>query len=263
MNPTAAWFQGQIVDEAGVHIPAQSLTVTQGVAVFESLRLVDGAAPLVERHARRLAEGCARAGWTHANQDWGAILRALCAERGQREGRARILVGDGFALVTCGPLPADLERERSEGVGMSTLALGHATHGFKSASRLALWLAEREAGGEVALRDAHGALLETTRANLFAAADTRLWTADESRVLPGIARGLVIELAHELGLDIVAQPPELRRLPQNTELFATNAVRGVRPVARLDGRPLHVPLTPTSTTRRLQRALDEKMGLAL
>jgi branched-subunit amino acid aminotransferase/4-amino-4-deoxychorismate lyase len=140
--------------------------------------------------------------------------------------------------------------------------MGHATHAFKSASRLALWLAERDAGGEVALRDAHGSLLETTRANLFAAADTRLWTAEESRVLPGVARGLLIELAADLGLDVIAQAPDLRRLPQNTELFATNAVRGVRPVARLDGKPLHVPLSSASTTRRMQRALDEKMGLA-
>src|SRR5262245_2043232 len=161
MNGAAAWFQGEIVDESEVRIPATSLTVTQGVAVYESLRLVAGAAPLVERHARRLAEGCARVGWTHAHHDWDAILRTLCTARGLDEGRARILLGDGFALVTCGPLPAELERERSEGVGLSTVYMGHTTHGFKSASRLGLWLAEREAGGEVALRDAQGGLLET------------------------------------------------------------------------------------------------------
>jgi len=263
MNPSAAWFQGQIMDESAVRIPGASLTVTQGVAVYEGLRLVGGAAPLIEHHARRLAEGCARVGWTHANEDWDAILRKLCAERAQLEGRARILIGDGFALVTCGPLPPELGRERSEGVELSTVHMGHTTHGFKSASRLALWLAERDAGGEVALRAAGGALLETTRANLFAAADTRLWTADASRVLPGVARGLLIELAAELGLSVIEQPPDLRRLPQNTELFASNAVRGVRPVSRLDGRPLHVPLGETSTTRRLQRALDAAMGLAL
>ena len=262
MNRSVAWFQGEIVDESSVRIPAASLTITQGVAVYESLRLVAGTAPLLERHARRLAEGCASLGWTHGSHDWAAILRQLCVERAQDEGRARILIGDGFALVTCGPLPAELERERSEGMELATVHMGHATHGFKSASRLALWLAEREAGGEVALRDAGGALLETTRANLFAAADTRLWTADESRVLPGVARGLLLEIAGELGLDTVAQAPDLRRLPQNAELFATNAVRGVRPVARLDGKPLHVPLGATSTTRRVQRALDQKMGLA-
>jgi branched-subunit amino acid aminotransferase/4-amino-4-deoxychorismate lyase len=244
-----------------VRIPAASVSVTQGVAVYESLRLVDGAAPLVERHARRIADGCAQLGWPEPSQDWNEIVRALCAERGQREGRARILIGDGFALVTCGPLPATLERERNEGIELRTTHLAHATHTFKSASRLALWQAERDAGGEVALCEPQGALLETSRANLFAATDTRLWTAAADRVLPGVARALVIEIAAELRLDVIAQAPDLRRLPSDVELFATNAVRGLRPVARIDGHALSVPASASATTRRVQRALDARMGL--
>jgi para-aminobenzoate synthetase / 4-amino-4-deoxychorismate lyase len=261
VNPDAAWFCGALVDERDVRIPATSLSVTQGIAIYESLRVVDGSAPLVERHARRLAEGCARLGWATPTYDWSAIVRDLCMERGQREGRARIQVGDGFALVTWAPLPSGLERERSEGFELRSLHTSYATHSFKSASRLALWLAEREAGGEIALCEPGGMLLETSRANLFATTDTRLWTAAEDRVLPGVARALVIEIAAELRLDVIVQPPDLRRLPPDTELFATNAVRGVRPVARLDGRALHVPVNATSTTRRVQRALDARMGL--
>ena len=80
-------------------------------------------------------------------------------------------------------------------------------------------------------------------------------------MLPGVARGIVIELAEELRLDVIEQAPDLRRLPASAEVFCTNAVRGVRPVARLDGRALQVASSASSTMRRMQRALDARMGL--
>jgi len=261
MSSALAWFCGRLVDERAVPLPASSSALTHAVSVYETLRVVGGRAPLVARHSARLARACAELGLEGATHDWDSIVRELCVARAQRDGRARITIGDGFVLVSLGALPADLEREREQGIALPTARVAHALPHFKHGSRLALWLAEREAGGEVALRGPADELLETTRASLLLVERGELWTAPVTQALPGIGRELALEAARELGLDVVERAPTLAQLAPHTELFTTNAVRGVRPVVRLDARELPAVAT-MSFTRRIQRALDVRMALA-
>lgn len=112
----------------------------------------------------------------------------------------------------------------------------------KWGNRLLYDLAEREArrfGAEEGLLvDAGGAALEGARSNLFLVREGGLVTPPlSSGALPGVARGKVIELAREAGLPVRETPIDTGSLMPGDELFLTNALWGVRPVASLNGEP--------------------------
>jgi len=87
--------------------------------------------------------------------------------------------------------------------------------------------------------DAGGAVLEASRANLFAVRDGALFTPPlDGRILAGVTRGRVLEIA--AGAAIEAHESVLDRddLLAAEEVFLTGSVRGIEPVASLDGETL-------------------------
>ncbi|HSI39124.1 MAG TPA: aminotransferase class IV [Xanthobacteraceae bacterium] len=99
-----------------------------------------------------------------------------------------------------------------------------------------------EAGGDDALLlNTSGRVACTTIANVFALFGGRLVTPPLSEgCLPGIVRGLVLEMAPQLGLTIEGRPLEAAELGDADAMFLTNSVRLIRPVTALDGRALAV-----------------------
>ena len=162
-------------------------------------------------------------------------------------------MGDGFLLITWRPLPAGLERERRDGVALRAVEHARELPSLKTTSRAALVGLERRAGGEVLLAR-RGELLETSRSNLFLYRDGILWTAPADCVLPGVARGWVLERARARDLAVVEQAPA--RPPQGSpaDLFLSNAVRGIRRVAALDGARLE--LAAGALSEQLQSDFD-------
>jgi len=87
-----------------------------------------------------------------------------------------------------------------------------------------------------------GAVLETSRASLFAVVGGRLITPRAAaRVLPGVVRAQVLELAATAGLDATEAPLTLAQLAGADEAFVTGAVRLLEPVRSLDDLPLPGP----------------------
>jgi branched-chain amino acid aminotransferase len=258
---TLVWLNGRMLPAGEAQVPATSTAVTAGYGVFETLRIVDGRAPLAELHVARLQRTCRELGIPDPAADWASVATELAQRCALPEAVVRITLGAEFALVTCEPLAGSVAQERTTGVELRSVSLARPAADMKTTSRLPLVLAERNAGGEVLLRGPAGEGLETSRANLFAVTRGALYTAPARAVLPGIARALVLELAAAQGVFTLECAPSALELADTGELFLTNAVRGVRPVAALDGRVL-APPGPDSLTRRLQRALDERMGIS-
>ncbi len=259
MSGASVWLSGRFVSAARARVPALSAAVLDGAGVYETLRVVYGGAPLAPLHAARLATGCLALGIERPRADWADVVEELARRNRMRSGVARITVARDFALVSLRPIPRGLVRERREGIGLESVRLQRGAAAIKSTSRLPLVLAEGADASEVLLRGERGALLETSRANFFALTDRGLETAPSPAVLPGIARGLVVELARGLGARIRLRAPRTRDLGRFREAFVTNAVRGVRPVHSIDGVRLRV--APDSLTFRLQKSLDQRMGL--
>ncbi|MFV1978231.1 MAG: aminotransferase class IV, partial [Myxococcota bacterium] len=117
--------------------------------------------------------------------------------------------------------------------------------GMKVSSRLTLSLATEDARAagvdEAVLLDANEHLIEGTSSNLFVASqEGAIWTPPiASGAVAGIARSLVLERIPEIEERDIAKSELLAA----EELIAVNAVRGARPITRLndqkvgDGRP--------------------------
>lgn len=87
------------------------------------------------------------------------------------------------------------------------------------------------------LTDGGGCVTEGPGFNVFAFADGRLHTP-YGGVLEGITRMTVIEIARELGHEVVVDQVPVGVLEQADEIFLTSTAGGVMPVATLDGRPV-------------------------
>jgi para-aminobenzoate synthetase / 4-amino-4-deoxychorismate lyase len=82
-------------------------------------------------------------------------------------------------------------------------------------------------------------LLEAGWANLFAVREGTLCTPPaDGRILPGMARAAVMEIAAEVGLPTSERPLHAEDLYTAEETFLTNSVRGIEPAASLDGTEL-------------------------
>lgn len=129
---------------------------------------------------------------------------------------------------------------------LRTVRAGGWRGAHKWADRRALEALDARAAPEAALLvDGDGSVLETTRANVFAVGpDGVLRTPPlDGRVLPGIARARVAELARAAGVELREERLTVRRLLAARELFATGSVRGVEPIRSLDGAAIGEPGT--------------------
>jgi para-aminobenzoate synthetase/4-amino-4-deoxychorismate lyase len=122
---------------------------------------------------------------------------------------------------------------KSPGLGLRPVQVegGLGAHKWKDRSlllRLGSGLEEYE---ELLILDAGEEVLETGTGNVFALSEDALVTpVADHRVLPGVTRARVIELAHRAGLSVKVQPLALGELGDAAEVFLTSSVRGVVPV---------------------------------
>ena len=96
-----------------------------------------------------------------------------------------------------------------------------------------------DAGVADALLVRDGVALEGSHNNVFAVLDGVLTTHPATqRILHGIAREYVIELARALGLPVEERPVLLEEMRGADEIFFTGTTTEVRPTVRLDGKPV-------------------------
>lgn len=208
-------------------------------AVFETIRIRAGRAPLLERHEARLAAACGALGLPQPEP---SLAEAVARRSGGRDGVVRVEVNARGTTVTTRDLPSLLP------LAILVASTPHAPYPYKVTSRAAFEAALAEAravgGGadDAVLITPGGVVAEGTAWNIF------WWEADglatpplSLGVLPGVARGRVMELVPTM---------ERERVPGDLVgrgLFATSAIRGVVPIERLNG----APVPPDSRTTQL------------
>ncbi|MGB0839449.1 MAG: aminotransferase class IV [Chitinophagales bacterium] len=93
------------------------------------------------------------------------------------------------------------------------------------------------AGVDAALMlDAYGFAAELNGTNIFMAKRGKLYTPHADACLHGITRGLVIEIAEELGLSITEKNISLTELYSADEVFTTGTMGELTPIVLIDGR---------------------------
>jgi branched-chain amino acid aminotransferase len=124
--------------------------------------------------------------------------------------------------------------EFSMTVGIKTLAY--------TDSVMALIEARRHGADEALLLDTAGHVSEASASNVFLVSGGTVLTPPLScGALPGITRAVVLELLAERGILTFERPIAAAELATTDEVFLTSSLRGIAPVASLDGRSLGLP----------------------
>ncbi|MBD8873984.1 aminodeoxychorismate lyase [Rhodanobacter sp. DHB23] len=225
-----------------------------GDGLFETIRFVDGAAPLWTRHMQRLAQGCGRL--RLPAPDAALLLReARAATQGMADAVLRITLTRGVGargyatpaapqptrIVAAFAMPEVAVAAYRDGVRLhlceTRLAVQPLLAGIKHLNRLEQVLARAEwndpAIAEGLLCDLHGNAISATAANLFAVIDGVPVTPRVDRC--GVAGVLRAELLAVLPQAQVRDLPLAECLAAG-ELFLSSSVRGILPVQAVGDR---------------------------
>jgi branched-subunit amino acid aminotransferase/4-amino-4-deoxychorismate lyase len=258
---------GRLIEAARARISPLGEGFMYGRGLFETIKVLGGRPVFLPDHVERLCRSAAALALP---------LKATAAELSKRSDRLISANGlsDGSLKIvvfqdTDGPGELILTRKGlyapelyARGYRLTAVPDGRPSGSvaeFKTLNYLGNSVARRRAlaaGFDEALFiDSAGAVLECAGSNVFAVEGGRVLTPPlGGGILPGIARGNVLRLLG--GRRVRECPLPLARLLGAAEVFVTNALLGVMPVSRIDGRIYDVSRNPVT------QALREAYGAA-
>lgn len=217
-----------------VAIDAADAGFTLGVSVFETLRTYGGTLFEVEAHLDRLAASAFA--MDLAEPPLGQIAEEMRKAVGSLGSEAMVRVtmtSGGVRVVEARPIPVTPNPFRCvtrEFVPPSWLD-GTVKHGSRAYSRRAVLGSGVD---EVIWTDQEGFLLEGTRSNVFVVSGGALVTPPvDGRILAGITRSTLIDLADDLGI-----PVEIRPVHANEpvdEIYVSSTLKELTAVDELNG----------------------------
>ena len=257
----AAWRDG-----AAVTVPADQPVVTafdqglgRGDGVFESVAVVGSRTPHLDPHLARMARSAALLDLVDPGQAvWRALVDAVLADwPADVEGVCRLFLtrglGEGLpptALALLSPVPAEVVRQRTEGISVVSLSLGIPADfragapwllgGAKTLSyavnMAALRHAHAQGADDVVLTSLEGHLLEGPTSTVVWAADGTLHTPPvETGILPGTTAARLFECAADDGWPTAVTPGTVADLHAAAAVWLLSGVRLAAVVHTIDG----------------------------
>ncbi len=237
-----------------------------GAGLFETLRVHLGRPVFMSEHIDRMRSAAAelRLEFPLDEQTARTQVAELATAVGLTEARIRInllMRGDDSSdiLITADDAPRFHELGPAEAVGVCDHRFqgGLAIGGLKTMNYMSNRLAHREGLtrglDEVLFLSANGAVLEGTRSTVFmVSAGTLMTPSTSTGVLPGVTRGVVLELAREQNIPVETRTFDIDQLKNSDEAFLTGSVSGVRPISRVEQYELAA--NPGPITGALARA---------
>ncbi|AWB90964.1 bifunctional anthranilate synthase component I family protein/aminotransferase class IV [Aeromicrobium chenweiae] len=213
--------------------PAPAGAVDESLGVFDTLLVQDGHAVDLDAHLARLGASVRAVS--------GATLRAglddeVVRRAAELTGRQRLRIDavprDDGVVVTMTAAPLD-PTTGPWTLTPRTVGDGWGQHKWVDRRGLA---DDRGPQHDLLLTSDDGAVLETARANLFVVHDDGVHTPPtDGRILPGTARARVVEILRAAAVPVFQRRLTTQDLRIATEVFVTNALRGVVPVAAVEG----------------------------
>jgi 4-amino-4-deoxychorismate lyase len=269
-----SWVDGR----AGNTVDARDRGLHYGDGVFETMRVRRRAIRFLDYHMERLVEGCRRLAIPAPNmtrlrnelariaaQRPEAVLKMIITRgigpRGYRpSGRER-----STRVMSLHPLSRAAVRAMEEParVCMCTTRLGtnEALAGLKTLNRLESVLARAEWADvrvwEGLMRDTDDNIVCGTMSNLFIRRESTLITPPVDRCgVAGVMRRWVLEQASKLELRATMSRLRWDDVAGAEEVFMTNAIVGIVPVAMMRHGRVRLRLAEQHTARELRRRLD-------
>ncbi len=284
------WLDGERMPAGQARIDPSDRGLLLGEGLFETLLAVQGRPVLAGRHWQRLSTSAEALGiplrWTPERIDHACreLLTATGLDRGLAALRVTLTGGAGprgllppadprpRLLITAAPQSDGLLPPARVILASARVSSSSPLRRHKSLSYLESILARREAAAagadEALLLGEAGQLVEASAANLFLVDGSRLRTPPVSDgALPGITRGLLLELAAEVGLEPREERLGLDDLRQAEAVLLTSSLIGLRPVIALLGGSdprealeARWPADPPAL-RRLRARYEREIGL--
>lgn len=245
------WHDGRLLPGDRVDLPWADRTFEHGLGLFETFRTWGGVAAYLDRHHARLLRSAAALGIpiVPASLPDAAAVADLVAAEGRPDALVRLTATGGqpgrhpaMVWMTTAPLPPGPPESgyRVADAGW-TVALEDPLARHKSlnywSKRLAHERAQAEGFDEAIFASADGRAWEGSRTNLFLVSGRDLVTpTTDGPLVPGILRGVILELAAEAGLHVVEADVTADLIATADEAFLTNSVRGIIPIGSWTGR---------------------------
>jgi 4-amino-4-deoxychorismate lyase len=246
----AMLINGMAPSDPAHAIAAEDRGFQYGDGLFETALLKNGQVRFLDDHLRRLRDGCERLGIATPDVDvLGAEIARVTGS--VSDGVLKIVISRGAGgrgyrpaadlqptrVVALYETPSDLS-VRPISLRWCETRLGRNARlaGIKHLNRLEQVLAQaewRDGFDEGLMLDTEGEVVCATASNVFIVRDQSLVTPDlRFSGVAGIMRAQVLRAAR-LGLAVNEEPLWPHDIEGASEVFLTNAVRGIRPVATL------------------------------
>lgn len=277
------WVGDQLQSRENACVSVFDSVVQGGDAVWEGLRIYDGRIFQLDAHLDRLfASAKAICFQNVPSRDYvrDAIFQTLEANGMRDESHIRLTLTRG-PKVTSGMSPTNNQSgctlivlaewkqpvyDNEGGIRLITSAIRRNSPEFLDSkihhnnllnNILAKIQADLAGVDDAVMLDQNGFLSETNATNLFLLRGERVLTPFATACLPGITRGLVIELCHENEIVIEERDLSLTELYTADEAFTTGTMGELSPVLEVDGRQIGTG-SPGRMTQRLQKLFAAK-----
>lgn len=256
------YLNGQFIPKEQALISVEDRGFIFGDGIYEVVRAVQGRLFAWDAHAARMADGLAGLRIDASGTD-AASLRRVCerllADNGLTSGEATVYLqvtrgaaprthffppGGSSATVYAAAARFTPNAEmRAKGAKAITYPDQRwARCDLKTVNLLGPVLARQaasEAGAYEAILHRDGMITEGAATNCFAVIGGTLRTAPLSNyILPGITRGILVEMIREMGMPFSERPFTLQELQAAEEIFVCGTTTDVQAIVTLDGRPV-------------------------
>ncbi len=245
------YINGKFVPEKRAKISVFDLGFSRGYAVFDFLRTYNGKPFYLNEHLKRLLNSAKLIGLKHnysLNSLRKIVLKTLEKNK-LKEANIRIYLTGGEAkdfltpskpnlIVIITPIKKLPEYLYTKGgkliTKISERILPQAktivyTEGIKF-----LQEAKRKGAIEVLLISKDGKILECTTSNFFAVINKKLITPPKDKILEGITRKVVFQLAKKLKISVLERDINFGEIKKFKEAFITATNKEILPIVKID-----------------------------
>lgn len=250
----------------GEYLPAEEARVSVldrgfllGDGVYEVIPVYNGLPFRLTEHLQRLQRSLNSVRMTNpfSDEEWSDIIARLVKDNGGGDQGVYLQVTRGVAprdhvfpegvtptaFVMSNPIKPLPEWYRTEGLKAITVEdIRWAQCDIKAITLLPNSLLRQKAqdvGAQEALLIRDGYMTEGSASNSYAIIDGVIYTAPkDEKVLPGITRDLILELAQSAGIPYREEAVSVEQLQQADEIWISSSTRELLPVTMLDDKPV-------------------------
>ncbi len=283
------WHNGELIawEDAKIHVLTHGLHY--GTGVFEGERAYETqSGPAIFRHRDHLERLLTSAELyympvPYSLEELRAATHELIASNSLRECYIRPIVYRGYGQMGLYPLdsPVDVtiavwpwgaylgEEGKANGVRAKVSSWRRIPHealiphakacGQYLNSVLAKIEASKAGYDEAILLDSHGFVCEGSGENIYAVRNGTIITPPQTAgILDGISRRSIIQIAHDLGYELIERDLARAELYMADEVFLTGTAAELVPVRELDDHPIGGS-RPGPITKEIQQVFDDAL----